>query len=226
MGLGPVWSDKMKPTKISRILATLDKLYPWDGRCFLNHETPWQLLFATILSAQCTDDRVNQVTPMLFEKYPSLESFAKAELPDLEKVIHSTGFYRAKARHLKESARVLLEEHNGQLPSDINALTNLSGVGRKTANVVRSHIFELPSIVVDTHVMRITRRLGLTEHTDPVKIEYDLMEKLPKTHWIRYNQQVITHGRTICTARSPKCNECELIKECSEVRGVGPYVPS
>jgi len=206
----------MTPTKakISRILKTLDTLYPWDGRCFLNYNAPWQLLFATILSAQCTDDRVNQVTAVLFDKYPTLESFAEAELTDLEKVIHSTGFFRAKARHLQESARKLLEEYEGQLPSDIEALTSLSGVGRKTANVVRSHIFELPSIVVDTHVMRVSKRLGLTEQSDPVKIEFDLMEKLPKTHWIRYNQQVITHGRRVCMARSPKCGECELLNDC------------
>jgi len=208
----------VKPThaKISRILNTLDILYPWDSKCFLDYSTPWQLLFATILSAQCTDDRVNQVTAVLFKQYPNLESYAEANLPDLEKVIHSTGFFRAKARHLQESARKLLSTHQGQLPSDIEALISLSGVGRKTANVVRSHIFNIPSIVVDTHVMRISRRLGLTEQSDPVKIEFDLMEKLPKTHWIRYNQQIITHGRKVCTARNPKCNECTLSTECEE----------
>jgi len=154
------------------------------------------------------------VTVELFAKYPSLEAFDKADLSALEEVIHPTGFFRAKARHLQDSARKLLKNHQGQLPSDIEALTSLSGVGRKTANVVRSHIFDIPSIVVDTHVMRITRRLGLTQHKDPTKIEFELMEKLPKTHWIRYNQQVITHGRKICTARSPKCDECELIEYC------------
>ena len=195
---------------ISQILTILDQLYPWDGRCFLNYETPWQLLFATILSAQCTDDRVNIVTAQLYTKYPTLESIAQAKLSDLEKVIHSTGFYRAKARHLKESATRLIRDYDSQVPSDIEALTSLSGVGRKTANVVRSHIFDIPSIVVDTHVKRVTHRLGITEHTDPTKIEFDLMEKLPKTHWIRYNQQVITHGRKICMARSPSCEECEL----------------
>jgi len=204
------------PETITRILEILDDLYPWDGRCFLNYETPWQLLFATILSAQCTDDRVNIVTPVLFKKYPTLESIANAKLPALEKIIHSTGFFRAKARHLQESARRLLEIHNGQLPPDIDALTALSGVGRKTANVVRGHIFGIPSVVVDTHVMRVSRRLGLTGNTDPVKIEFELMEKLPQAHWIRCNQQLITHGRKICSSRSPRCEECKLQGECHE----------
>ncbi|MCL2527455.1 MAG: endonuclease III [Defluviitaleaceae bacterium] len=198
------------PSKLEQILEILDRLYPWDGRCFLDYKTPWQLLFATILSAQCTDDRVNIVTADLFKKYPTLESYASAEISDLEKMVHSTGFYRAKARHLQDSAVKLLHEHSGEVPSDIEALTALSGVGRKTANVVRSHIFDIPSIVVDTHVKRVTHRLGLTKHTDPTKVEFDLMKKLPKTHWIRYNQQVISHGRKICMARSPNCEGCEL----------------
>ena len=201
--------------KIGKILKILDRLYPWDGKCFLHHKTPWQLLFATILSAQCTDDRVNQVTAELYKKYPSLESFADAKLPALEEAIRSTGFYRAKSRHLQESARILLEKHNGQVPSSMEELTSLSGVGRKTANVVRGHIFNIPSITVDTHVKRVTNRLGLTIYRDPTKIEFDLMEKLPESHWIRYNQQVITHGRQICTARAPKCDKCELRSECS-----------
>ena len=208
----------MNPESITRILEILDELYPWDGRCFLNYEAPWQLLFATILSAQCTDDRVNMVTPALYKKYPSLESIANAKLPALEKIIHSTGFFRAKARHLQTSARILLEEHNGELPSDIESLIALSGVGRKTANVVRGHIFDIPSIVVDTHVMRVSRRLGLTDKTDPVKIEFELMEKLPKSHWIRCNQQIITHGRKVCIARGPRCGECKLKDECQENR--------
>ena len=202
------------PKTVTRILKILDELYPWDGTCFLHYTTPWQLLFATILSAQCTDDRVNQVTPMLYEKYPSLESFANADLSELEEVIRSTGFFRAKARHLQESARKLIAEYDGQLPSDIEALTSLSGVGRKTANVVRGHIFNIPSVVVDTHVKRVSRRLGLTNHTCPVKIEYELMKKLPKSHWIRCNQQLITHGRKVCMARSPRCSECKLQDTC------------
>jgi len=207
---------KTSKAKIARILTTLDSLYPFDGRCFLNYETPWQLLFATILSAQCTDDRVNQVTAVLFNKFPSLESFALADLSDLEKVIHPTGFFRAKSSNLKKTASMLLSTYSGIVPSELEALTGLSGVGRKTANVVRSHIFKIPSIVVDTHVMRVSRRLGLTDHEDPVKIEFDLMEVLPETHWIRYNQQVISHGRAVCKAQSPRCTNCELHKECKE----------
>jgi len=202
--------------KIARILEILDSLYPWEGHCFLDYKAPWQLLFATILSAQCTDDRVNMVTPTLYKKFPNLESFVDADLSDIEAVIHSTGFYRAKARHLQESARKILGMFGGQLPSDLDSLTSLSGVGRKTANVVRGHIFGIPSIVVDTHVKRVTHRLGLTNHTDPTKIEFELMEILPSTHWIRYNQQVITHGRQVCIARNPRCGECQLKSECRE----------
>ena len=205
---------KIVKSKIDRILAILDMLYPFDGRCFLDYETPWQLLFATILSAQCTDDRVNQVTAVLFAKFPTLESIAEAQLSDLEQLIHPTGFYRAKSKNIKNSAIALLDTFGGLVPSDINALVSLAGVGRKTANVVRSHIFGIPSIVVDTHVMRVSRRLGLTEHEDPTKIEFDLMSKLPETHWIRFNQQVISHGRAICKAQSPRCQECELRDFC------------
>ena len=209
-------SDRKTKSKaaIKRILATLDALYPFDGICFLNHQTPWQLLFATILSAQCTDDRVNLVTASLFNDYPDLESYVSAPITDLEKAVHSTGFYRAKARHLQESAKKLLTDFDGVLPSEIDQLTSLSGVGRKTANVVRSHIFKIPSIVVDTHVRRISNKLGLSHHADPEKIEYDLMQILPQSHWIRYNQQVITHGRRVCISSRPQCHECQLIKDC------------
>jgi endonuclease-3 len=201
-------------SKVNRILTTLEELYPYDGVCFLNYETPWQLLFATILSAQCTDARVNLVTADLFKNYPSLEAFANAALTDLEEAVRSTGFFRSKSRHLQESARMLLSSHNGQVPSDIEALTKLSGVGRKTANVVRGHIFKIPSIVVDTHVKRVSKRLGLTQHDDPVKIEFELMEVIPKKYWIRYNQQIISHGREVCKAQNPKCNDCMLKEYC------------
>ena len=201
-------------TSIKRILDILDSLYPQSGKCFLNYETPWQLLFATIMSAQCTDERVNSVTPALFARFPTLEAFAAADTKEIEKIIHSTGFFRAKAKHLRESARLILDNFGGDLPSDIDSLTTLSGVGRKTANVVRGHIFHIPSIVVDTHVKRVSNRLGLALHSDPVKIEHELMEILPKEHWIRYNQQVITHGRAVCISRAPRCEACELHKEC------------
>lgn len=201
---------------VKRILATLERLYPFDDTCFLHydHAHPWQLLFATILSAQCTDARVNIVTESLFKQFPTLESFATADIVNIENAVRTTGFYRHKAMHLQQSAQKLLAEHDGKLPSDMEQLTALSGVGRKTANVVCGHIFKIPSITVDTHVMRISGKLGLTNNADPVKIEFDLMEILPKTHWIRFNQQVINHGRQVCTARNPKCHNCELQKEC------------
>ena len=212
--------DKKKKKKVnkktlSQILYTLDTLYPFDYTCFLNYEEPWQLLISTILSAQCTDDRVNQVTKVLFKKYPTLIDFAQADHDTLSKDIHSTGFFRMKAKNIIESANLLLTLHHGQLPSDIEALTSLPGVGRKTANVVRGHIFRIPSIVVDTHVKRVSFKLGLTDYTDPGKIEFELMTILPESHWISYNQQIITHGRKVCTARNPKCKECALAQWCA-----------
>ncbi|MBQ9765048.1 MAG: endonuclease III [Lachnospiraceae bacterium] len=200
--------------RVKDILSLLDEHYTTEYKCYLNYETPWQLLFATILSAQCTDARVNIVTADLFRKYDSLEKFADAEQAELEKDIHSTGFYKNKAANIIACAKVLIERHGGEVPSDIESLTALAGVGRKTANVIRGNIFHEPSIVVDTHVMRISQKLGITKETDPVKIEYDLMKKLPKDHWILYNIQIITHGRTICTARNPKCEECFLKELC------------
>ena len=202
--------------KIEGILAALDSHYSVETKCFLNYETPWQLLFATILSAQCTDDRVNIVTEGLFKKYPSLEAFALANLAELEQDVRSTGFYRNKAKSIIGSANMLITQYGGEMPSDIENLTALPGVGRKTANVVRGNIFALPSIVVDTHVKRVSKRLGLTKNTDPVKIEFDLMKTLPKPHWIRFNHQIIAHGRKICKAPTPKCAECFLTEYCSK----------
>jgi endonuclease-3 len=211
-----LWHNKGMKTKsaIKRILNNLDRLYPWDGRCFLSYKTPWQLLFATILSAQCTDERVNQVTRILFERFPALEDFVNSDLAEIEDIVRPTGFYHAKAKNLQRAARQLLEVHNGNLPPDIEALTALPGVGRKTANVVRGHIFNIPSVTVDTHVKRVAFRLGLTNHTDPVKIEYELMQNLPKKYWIRVNQQLITHGRSVCKARRPRCGGCVLQPDC------------
>ncbi len=202
--------------KVNEVVALLDEHYPGLDKCYLNYTQQYELLFATILSAQCTDDRVNIVTETLFKKYPTLEHYANADILELEMDVKPTGFYKNKARHLQNSAIKLLELHEGELPSDIEVLTNLDGVGRKTANVVRSHIFHLPSVVVDTHVKRISKKLGLTKETDPVKVEFDLMKKLPKEAWIRYNQQVIAHGRAVCTARSPKCQVCFFNHLCSE----------
>ena len=199
---------------VSRILAILDDTYGTDYRCYLNYETPWQLLFSTILSAQCTDARVNIVTKDLYKKYPNLDAFANANLSEMEEDIRSIGFYHNKAKNLIACARRLLEDFGGEVPSDIDALTSLPGVGRKTANVIRGNIFHIDSIVVDTHVGRISRRLGLTKKTDPTEVEYELMKVLPKDHWIRYNIQIITFGTSICTARSPKCELCPLFDLC------------
>ncbi len=202
--------------KVDNILRLLDENYPTEDKCYLVHKNEWQLLIATILSAQCTDDRVNIVTKDLFKKYTSLRDFAEADLAELEQDIKSTGFYRNKAKNIILACRMLLEKYNGVMPSDINELTKIPGVGRKTANVVRSHIFNLPSIVVDTHVKRISKKVGFTKSDDPVKIEFELMEIFPKEHWIRYNTQVIAHGRKICKARKPECESCCLRDYCDE----------
>ena len=194
--------------RIAEILKRLDEAYGTEYVCYLNHETPWQLLIAVILSAQCTDARVNIVTKDLFQKYPSLEAFANADLKELEQDIHSTGFYHNKAKNIISCARTLVEKYDGEV------LTALAGVGRKTANVIRGNIYHEPSVVVDTHVKRISKKLGFTKEDDPVKIEYDLMKVLPKDHWILYNIQIITLGRSICTARNPKCTECFLSDLC------------
>jgi endonuclease-3 len=204
----------LSPEKIKIILRKLDEQYPWDGVCFLNYNEPWQLLFATILSAQCTDEQVNRVTEKLFADYPTLEAFADADLNELEQAVYSTGFYKMKALHIKQAARQLIDIHGGVLPSEMDKLTKLSGVGRKTANVALSHIFKTPSVVVDTHVARVSARLGFTNQKDPVKIEYELMAVLPTEHWIPFNQQIITHGRNVCAARSPKCGACVFAQEC------------
>ena len=182
----------------------------------MTHKNAWQLLIATILSAQCTDARVNIVTKDLFVKYPDLESFAAADLKELEKDIHSTGFYHNKAKNIIACTKALVEEHQGEVPSDLESLTKLAGVGRKTANVIRGNIFHQPSIVVDTHVKRISKKLGLTNETDPVKVEYELMKVLPEDFWILWNIHIIRLGRTICTARSPQCKECFLKELCKD----------
>lgn len=200
--------------RIAEILKRLDEAYGTEYVCYLNHETPWQLLIAVILSAQCTDARVNIVTKDLFQKYPSLEAFANADLKELEQDIHSTGFYHNKAKNIISCARTLVEKYDGEVPRELEELTALAGVGRKTANVIRGNIYHEPSVVVDTHVKRISKKLGFTKEDDPVKIEYDLMKVLLKDHWILYNIQIITLGRSICTARNPKCTECFLSDLC------------
>lgn len=205
---------KKEKQQVAEICRILNETYGTDYKCYLNHENAWQLLIATMLSAQCTDARVNIVTKDLFVKYPTLQAFADADIKELEKDIYSTGFYKNKAKNIIGCAKKLISEYGGEVPSDIESLTKLDGVGRKTANVIRGNIYHEPSIVVDTHVKRISRLLGLTDSDDPVKIEHELMEKLPKEQWILYNIQIITRGRTICIARRPKCAECALNRVC------------
>lgn len=200
--------------RTKEILDRLDKEYGTEYICYLNHETPWQLLIAVILSAQCTDARVNIVTKDLFQKYDTLEKFANANLEELEQDIKPTGFYHNKAKNIIACAKRLVYEFGGEVPSSLEDLLTLAGVGRKTANVIRGNIYNEPSIVVDTHVKRISKRLGFTEETDPEKIEFELMKVLPKEHWILYNIQIISFGRNICFARNPKCESCFLQDLC------------
>lgn len=200
--------------RTKEILDRLDKAYGTEYICYLNHENAWQLLIAVILSAQCTDARVNIVTKELFQKYDTLEKFANADLKEMEQDIKSTGFYHNKAKNIIACAKTLVEDYGGEVPRTLEELTSLAGVGRKTANVIRGNIYHEPSIVVDTHVKRISKRLGLTKEEDPVKVEFELMKVLPKDHWILYNIQIISFGRSICFARNPKCEECFLNDIC------------
>lgn len=204
--------------RTKEILAILDEQYGREYVCYLNYENPLQLLIATMLSAQCTDARVNVVTKELFRKYNSAKRFAQADLKELEQDIRSTGFYHNKAKNIIACTKTLVEQYAGEVPSGIEELTSLAGVGRKTANVIRGNIFHEPSIVVDTHVKRISKRLGFTKNDDPDKVEQDLMKELPVDHWILYNIQIITFGRAVCTARSPKCEECFLQKYCKQYK--------
>lgn len=207
---------KAERERVQAVLDLLDETYSTEYKCYLDHENAWQLLIATILSAQCTDERVNIVTKSLFAKYPSIEAFAKADLKELEQDIRPTGFYKNKAKNIILCANKIVNEYNGEIPNDLDKLTALAGVGRKTANVIRGNIYGEPSVVVDTHVKRISNKLGFTKEEDPVKIEFDLMDVIPREHWILYNIQIIAHGRSICTARSPKCETCFLNHLCKE----------
>jgi endonuclease-3 len=200
--------------QVARLLA---QAYP-DAQCALVHRNAFELLIATILSAQCTDERVNQVTRTLFAKYPTPQALASVPIPELEKLIQSTGFYRNKARNIHACCRKLVEEHGGQVPAEMEKLVQLPGVGRKTANVVLGTAFGIPSgIVVDTHVARIVRRLGLTRHKDPEKIERDLMQQLPQREWIDFSHRLIWHGRKVCKARRPLCDQCVLAAICPKI---------
>ena len=206
-----------KKQRAHRIMTDLATTYP-VALCALNHHSPFQLLAATILSAQCTDERVNLVTPALFEKYPTPQTLAKAQQSDLEKIIRSTGFYRNKATNLIGMAKAIVKNHAGKLPQSLEELVLLPGVGRKTANVVLGTAFGIVSgVVVDTHVKRISNLLGLTTSHNPEQIEKDLMELIPSNEWINFSHRLIHHGRKICIARRPKCRECSLRPNCLRV---------
>lgn len=193
--------------------ARLEVEYP-EAVCELTHRNPYELLAATILSAQCTDARVNMVTPALFDRYPTPADLAVADQGDVEAIVRSTGFYQSKARNLIAMATALVERFDGEVPTDRDDLTTLAGVGRKTANVVRSVAFHLPGLPVDTHVGRLSRRLGLTEETDPVKVEHDLGAHLPPAEWGEFSLRLILHGRRVCDARRPDCGACSLEDIC------------
>jgi endonuclease III len=200
--------------RVSTILRRLQKAYP-DAECALHHRNAFELLVATILSAQCTDETVNKVTPALFARYPTPEALATAKRADVEQLVHATGFYRNKAKSIQGAAQTLVDVFGGEVPRDMDDLLTLPGVARKTANVVRGVCFGLADgVVVDTHVRRISQRLGLTKEEDPAKIERDLMQILPKSKWIQFGHQVIWHGRRVCDAKKPKCEECTLLDVC------------
>ncbi len=203
-----------RKARVAEILQGLDRMYP-DVTCALTHRTPWELLVATILSAQCTDKRVNEVTPGLFAKYPTLADFAAVRPEVLAKDIRSTGFFNNKAKSITGAARKIMSDFGGQVPRTIEELLTVPGAARKTANVVLGTAYGIASgVVVDTHVTRIARRLDLTKQSDPVKIERDLMKIVPRERWILFSHQIIHHGRAICTARSPRCGECLLNTVC------------
>jgi endonuclease-3 len=206
-------NNSVLPEKVDAILAVLDQHYP-EAQCSLDFKKPLELLIATILAAQCTDARVNQVTPSLFKKYPSAKAYADARLEELESDIRSTGFYHNKAKNIQACCRILHERFGGDIPADLNALVELPGIGRKTANVILGSIYHIPGIIVDTHVGRVARRLGLTSHKDPVKIERDLMAIIERERWTLFSHQLVQHGRRICHARKPACPDCPLRPFC------------
>ena len=217
----PLKTLRTRRKKAVEVIAALRDEFP-DSKCSLDHGKgpigAWQLLVATILSAQCTDVRVNKVTPGLFEQFPTPADFAEAPILEIEEAIRSTGFYRNKAKSLQGAARALIENHDGKVPNDMKAMVKVPGCGRKTANVVLGEVYNNPDgVVVDTHVSRISRKLGLTDQNDPVKIEQQLNECIPPADWRDYAHLIIDHGRKTCKARAPRCDECRLYKWC-EVR--------
>jgi endonuclease-3 len=222
--VGALPSPELKK-RATKIVAQLKKDFP-DADCALVHQTPFQLLIATILSAQCTDERVNIVCKDLFKKYKHPADFAAAPLDELEQAVKSTGFYRNKAANIKACSTQLVEQYGGKVPKELDALVELAGVGRKTANVVLGTAYGIPTgVVVDTHVGRLSLRLGLTKHTDAVKVEQDLMQLIPQNEWIGFSHRLILHGRQVCSARKPDCPRCSLNKLCPKI-GVDPKFQS
>ncbi|HLJ97332.1 MAG TPA: endonuclease III [Gemmataceae bacterium] len=203
-------------TRARRILRALAQRYP-DAQCALHYENPLQLVIATILSAQCTDARVNQVTPGLFARFPDAKAYATAEPHELERAIQSTGFFRNKARNIQACCEQLIRQYDGQVPQTMEELVQLPGIGRKTANVILGNVYDVPGITVDTHVKRLSYRMGLTQETDPEKIERDLMRLLPPLEWTMFSHRMIHHGRQVCHARKPNCAECTLAKICPKI---------
>lgn len=201
---------KARAQAITRELA---RAYP-DASCSLNFRNPFELLAATILSAQCTDERVNKVTPALFERFPTPQAMAEGSLDEIEELVRTTGFFRNKARSLQGMAQQLVEKHGGVVPADMEELRKLPGVGRKTANVVLGNCYATPGLTVDTHMQRVNARLGLTCNEDPEKIERDLMGLIPQEEWTLYSHRIISHGRAVCTARKPRCELCPLTQWC------------
>ncbi|OQW51937.1 MAG: endonuclease III [Proteobacteria bacterium SG_bin7] len=200
--------------RVNYVISLLKKYYP-DAKCSLDFKNPFELLVATVLSAQCTDERVNKVTPALFKKYPDARAMAKAQISDLEELIRSTGFYKNKAKNLKNTAEILMSSHGGVIPRSLDELTHLSGVGKKTANVVLGTAYGIASgVVVDTHVGRLSQRLGLTKNKTPEKIQQDLEKVIPQENWIEWSHLLIYHGRQICKARKPQCEVCFLQEIC------------
>lgn len=206
--------DMKFPKNADKILKILKDAYP-DADCALSFQTPLQLLIATILSAQCTDKRVNEVTKVLFKRYKSAQDFARADPAELEDIVRSTGFFRMKAKSIRETAQKILSDFKGEVPKTMDELLTLRGVARKTANVVMGNAFGIASgIVVDTHVKRLSKRLGLSRNTDPVKVEKDLVKITPQKDWIWLSHAFISHGRALCKAQSPRCDQCPLNKIC------------
>ncbi|MBI5323942.1 MAG: endonuclease III [Ignavibacteriae bacterium] len=202
-----------KKSRMNKILSILSKEYPF-AQIQLEYENPFELMVSTILSAQCTDARVNIVTEKLFKKYRKPKDYLKVPIEELEKDIYSTGYYKAKARHIRAATKVILENFKGEVPGTMDELLSLPGVGRKTANVILGHCFDTPGIVVDTHVGRIANRLGMTMSINAEKIEYDLMELIPKKHWVIFTHYLINHGRKVCTSRKAKCEQCIVSELC------------